>query len=69
LEVDSDLVHASGVGLAEDDAGAAVEVEFLEGGAAVLSLGRNFAHADLVADHLDWLSAGNYVAEKETFKL
>jgi hypothetical protein len=48
-------VHATSVRLAEDDAGASIEFEFLKGGAAVLALGRHFAHADLVADHLNGL--------------
>jgi len=62
--VDSDLVHATSVRLAEDDAGLSVEFEFLEGGAAVLALGRHFAHADLVADHFNGLRAANLLTEK-----
>lgn len=58
-------MHAASVRLAEDDAGASVEVEFLEGGAAVLALGRHFAHADLVAHHLDGLRAANFLTAKK----
>jgi hypothetical protein len=64
-----DLVHATGVGLAENDAGAAVEVEFLEGGAAVLALRRHFAHSDFVADHLNWLSAADFLTANAKKKL
>lgn len=62
--MNSDLVHATGVRLAEDDAGASVELEFLEGGAAVLALGRHLAHTDLVADHLNGLRAANLLTER-----
>jgi hypothetical protein len=69
LQVDSDLVHAASVRLAEDNAGGSVEFEFLEGGAAVLALGRHFAHANLVADHLDGLRAANLLTENSSEKL
>ena len=57
LEVDPDLVHASGEGPAEDDGGLAVEAEALELGAALLAARRHLTHADLVAHHLHRLHA------------
>ena len=57
LQVDPDLVHASGEGAAEDDGRLAVEAEALELGAALLAARRHLAHPDLVAHHLHRLHA------------
>ena len=51
------LMHPSGKGSAEDNAGLPVEVHPLELGATLLAVGGDFADADLVAHHLHWLAA------------
>lgn len=58
-------MHATGQRLAEHDTRLAVVAELLELGEAVLALGRHFAHADLVADHLDGLFALDDLAADE----
>ena len=50
-------MHASCSRPAEDDGGGAVEADPLELGVAVLAVGRDLAHADLVAHHLHRLDA------------
>lgn len=55
--MNSDLVHATGARLAEDDRGLAVVGEALKFGAAIFSFGRDATDANLVADHLDGLVA------------
>lgn len=59
LKVYSDLVHASRMRKAQHNTcvGLWVVAQLLEGGVAVLALGRHFTHSDLVTHHLDWLSA------------
>ena len=52
-----DLVHPAGEGPAEHHARLPVEVHALELGAALLAARRDFAHANLVADHLHRLAA------------
>ena len=58
-------MHASGARPAEDDGGGAVEADPLELGVAVLAVGRDLAHADLVAHHLDRLLAVDDATETE----
>ena len=55
--MDPDLVHSSGERSAEDYTGSAVVIKPFELGAALLAARRDFAHANLVADHLHRLSA------------
>ena len=57
LQMDSDLVHASGERSADDDAGAVAVVQSLELRAALLAVRTDLAHADLVAHHLHRLGA------------
>ena len=50
-------MHSSGERSAEDYTGSAVVIKPFELGAALLAARRDFAHANLVADHLHRLSA------------
>ena len=63
--MDSDLVHAPGVGPAQHHAAHTVEAESLELRVALLAPGPGHpAHPDLVADHLDALAALDEAPDK-----
>ena len=55
--MNSDLVHPTSEGPAEDHAGGPVEAHSLELRPALLAVARDLAHPDLVADHLHRLGA------------
>ena len=57
LQVNSDLVHPSSEGPAQDHAGRPVEAHPLELCPALFAVAGDLAHADLVADHLHRLAA------------
>ena len=53
--MNSDLVHPTSEGPAEDHAGGPVEAHSLELRPALLAVAGDLADPDLVADHLHWL--------------
>lgn len=57
--MNSNLMHAASERLAEHNARRSIVAELLELGRAILALWRDFADANLVADHLDRLLALN----------
>ena len=63
LQVDPDLVHAARLRSADDHRAATVVVEPTELCQTLLALRRDLADADLVADHLDRLLAGDGLTE------
>lgn len=64
--MNADLMHATRVRPAEDDACFPVERHPLELGAAILAFGRDAADADLEADHLNGLFADDRFAGIQT---
>lgn len=63
--MNSNLVHSASEWFAEDDTRLSIVSQALEVGRAILALWRDFAHADLVAHHLDGLFAFDVAAAKE----
>ena len=57
-------MHATGVWLAEDNAGLAVAGQTFELGAAFFPLGRHAAHSNFVADHFDGFAAYDIVTRE-----
>lgn len=57
LQMHPNLVHTACERFAQDHTAVPIETELLECGRTFLSLGRNLAYTDLVADYFDWLLA------------
>ena len=58
-------MHASCEGPTDDDAGAVAVVQPLKLGAALLAMGTDLTHTDLVTHNLNWLGAFGDSPEKK----
>lgn len=63
LKVNTDLMHSSGPRPGQNNARLPIATQFFEDCPALLPIFRDFAHANLVADHFDWLRAFQFLTE------